>query len=143
MKYQAISRPAPSWCWIALHAIGFDGFRWHTRAFCLADESFKDFLLSRMLEIRGSQRSGVPAEDDCDWNIQVTLEIGPHPVLSETQAKVIALDYGMRSGKTKIKVPCALLQYALRRLGLDTNPSKPQGLQIVLLNREAINEDTK
>ena len=145
VKYQSLSRLEPCWRWIAPHAIGFDGFRWHTRAFCLADGAFKDFLLSRMLEIRGSRASGVPAEDDRDWNTQVMLEIGPHPALSETQAKVIALDYGMRGGKAKIKVRRALLYYTLRRLGLDTDPGarKPQDQQIVLLNREAIHEDTE
>ena len=29
VKYQSLSRPEPSWRWIAPHAIGFDGFRWH------------------------------------------------------------------------------------------------------------------
>ena len=143
VKYQSLSSPEPRWRWIAPHAIGFDGFRWHTRAFCLTDEAFKDFLLSRILVIRGARESEVPAEDDRDWNTEVVLEIGPHPALSETQAKVIALDYGMRGGKAKIKVRRALLYYALRRLGLDTDPDarKPQDQQIVLLNREAIHED--
>ncbi len=65
----------------------------------------------------------------------MTLEIGPHPDLSESQQKVIALDYGMRGGSTKIKVRKALLYYALRRLGLDTDPTarRPQDQQIVLL----------
>ena len=145
VKYQSLSRPEPSWRWIAPHAIGFDSFRWHMRAFCLTDEAFKDFLLSRMLEIRGSQESSVTAEVDLDWNTQVTLEIGAHPALSETQAKVIALDYGMRGGATKIKVRRALIYYALRRLGLDTDPAarKPQDQQIVLLNREAVHEDPR
>ena len=143
VKYQSLSRPDPAWRWIAPHAIAFDGFRWHARAFCLTDERFKDFLFSRILEIRGTQDSGASADDDCDWHDEVTLEIGPHPGLSETQAKVIALDYGMRAGKAKIKVRRALLYYALRRLGLDTDPGarKPQDQQIVLLNREVIHED--
>lgn len=81
---------------MATHAITFDGFRWHTRAFCLTDESFEDFLLSRMLKIRGSRESEASAADDSDWHSDVTLEIAPHPDLSETHAKVIALDYGMR-----------------------------------------------
>lgn len=142
VKYQSLSRPEPSWRWIAPHAIGFDGFRWHTRAFCLTDETFKDFLLSRMIEIRGSRKNEISGEDDRDWNTEVKLEIGPHPALSETQAKVIALDYGMRGGKAKIKVRRALLYYALRRLGLDTDPSarEPTDQQIVLLNREALHE---
>ncbi|WP_085308091.1 WYL domain-containing protein [Planktotalea arctica] len=136
LKYQSLSSPEPSWRWIAPHAIAFDGFRWHSRAFCLTDECFKDFLLSRVLEIRAVRESQVTSTDDEDWNSEVTLEIVPHPALSETQAKVIALDYGMRGGKAKIKVRRALLYYALRRLGLDTDPAarRPQDQQIVLLN---------
>jgi len=139
VKYQSLSRPEPRWRWIAPHAIGFDGFRWHTRAFCLSDRSFKDFLLSRIIETRGTKPSEMGSEADQDWNDEVVLEIGPHPDLSDTQKKVIALDYGMRGGRAKIRVRKALLYYALRRLGLDTDPAarRPQDQQIVLLNRDA------
>lgn len=144
IRYQSLSSPDPRWRWIAPHAIAFDGFRWHARAFCLTDECFKDFLLSRMIEIRGSRESGTSADDDLDWNSEVVLEVGPHPELSETQAKVIALDYGMRGGSAKIKVRRALLYYALRRLGLDTDPAarRPQDQQIVLMNAPEIGHST-
>jgi predicted DNA-binding transcriptional regulator YafY len=140
VKYQSLSSPEPRWRWIAPHAIAFDGFRWHTRAYCLSDEIFKDFLLSRMVEIRGSRESATSADDDLDWNSEVVLEVAPHPDLSETQAKVIALDYGMRGGSAKITVRRALLYYALRRLGLDTDPAarRPQDQQIVLMNAPEI-----
>ncbi|WP_209596999.1 WYL domain-containing protein [Ruegeria sp. HKCCSP351] len=140
VKYQSLSRPEPSWRWIAPHAIGFDGFRWHTRAFCQADEVFKDFLLSRILDTRGVETSVVTDAADADWQEDVTLEIGPHPELSESQKSVIALDYGMRGGKARIKVRRALLYYALKRLGLDTDPSarKPHEQQIVLINRDIV-----
>ena len=136
VMYQSLSRPEPGWRWIAPHAIAFDGFRWHTRAFCLTDERFKDFLLSRILEIRGLQPSEVGADADKEWVEQVTLEIGPHPDLSEMQSKVISLDYGMQGGVARIPVRRALLYYALKRLGLDTNPAArtPHDQQIVLLN---------
>ena len=138
VKYQSLSRPEPRWRWIAPHAIGFDGFRWHTRAFCLIDQNFKDFLLSRIMETGGTRPSEISADGDSEWNEMVTLEIGPHPELSETQKKAIAMDYGMRDGKTRIEVRRALLYYALRRLGLDTAPTarRPADQQIVLLNRE-------
>ena len=140
VQYQSLSNPEPRWRWIAPHAIAFDGFRWHARAFCSSDEVFKDFLLSRILDIRGSRASDVMAEDDQDWHTFAKLEIGPHPALSETQAKVIALDYGMQDGKAEIKVRRALLYYTLKRLGLDTDPSarKPQDQQIVLLNCDQV-----
>ena len=95
-----------------------------------------------MLETRGNCESDVSSEQDSDWHNHATLEIGPHPELSESQQKVIALDYGMRGGSTKIKVRKALLYYALRRLGLDTDPSarRPQDQQIILRNAEEISE---
>ena len=138
VRYQSLSRPEPRWRWLAPHAIGFDGFRWHARAYCETDRMFKDFLLSRMLETRDTRPSGVAADTDADWHEFVTIEIGPHPELSETQKKVIALDYGMRGERAKIRVRKALLYYALKRLGLDTDPAarRPQDQQIVLLNQE-------
>lgn len=140
VNYQSLSRPEPIWRWIAPHAIGFDGFRWHTRAFCWMDDVFKDFLLSRIISTRSVEASEVTDSADADWQEQVTLEIGPHPELPENQKKVIALDYGMRGGKAQIKVRRALLYYALKRLGLDTDPDarKPQDQQIVLLNRDEV-----
>ena len=138
IRYQSLSRPEPRWRWIAPHAIGFDGFRWHARAYCETDRTFKDFLLSRMLETRGTRPSEVAPDTDADWHEFVTLEIGPHPELSDTQKKVIALDYGMRGDRAKVRVRKALLYYAQKRLGLDTAPAarRPQDQQIVLLNQE-------
>lgn len=140
IKYQSLSSPKPRWRWIAPHAIAFDGLRWYARAFCLGDECFKDFLLSRMLEIRGSRERRNSADEDRDWHAEVTLKIGPHPELSEVQARVIALDYGMRGGKVEIKVRRAWLYYALKRLGLDTAPEAraPEEQQIILINRNTI-----
>jgi len=143
VKYQSLSRPEPIWRWIAPHAIGFDGFRWHTRAFCQTDEVFKDFLLSRIIETRETKASEVTDAADADWQERVTLEIGPHPELSDTQKQVIALDYGMQGGTAKISVRRALVYYSLKRLGLDTDPAarQPQDQQIVLLNREVLDEN--
>lgn len=145
VKYQSLSRPEPRWRWIAPHAIGFDGFRWHTRAFCLIDQNFKDFLLSRIIETRGTKPSEIGADKDREWNESVVLEIGPHPDLSETQQKVISLDYGMRGGRAHISVRKALLYYALKRLGLDTDPAArlPKDQQIVLLNGQELGAKTE
>ena len=140
INYQSLSNPEPRWRWIVPHALGFDGFRWHARAFCSDDKVFKDFLLSRIMKLRSTQQTEISGDADTAWNEQVTLDIGPHPDLSENQQKVIALDYGMRGGRTKIKIRKAMLFYALKRLGLDTNPSarRPQDQQIVLINVDEI-----
>jgi hypothetical protein len=143
LKYQSLSSDDPRWRWIAPHAIGFDGFRWHIRAFCEVDKLFKDFLLSRIIEARSVRPSGASPADDSDWNELITLEIGPHPDLSEGQKRIIALDYGMRGGRAQIQVRKALRYYALRRLGLDTpqDARRPQDQQIVLLREGGVDEN--
>jgi hypothetical protein len=143
IQCQSLSRPETAWRWIAPHAVTFDGFWWHAPTFCLAYVVFKNFLLRQFLDIRGSQQSKTPADNDFDWHANVTLEIRPHSDLTEALAKVIAVGCGMLGGKAEIKVRPALLCYALRRVGLDTYLAarKPQDQLIVLLNREIIYED--
>ena len=77
VKYQSLSPPDPSWRWIAHHAIGLDGFRWHTRAFCKIDEVFKDFMLLRILQTRVVEADGSTDAADADREEHVTLEIAP------------------------------------------------------------------
>jgi hypothetical protein len=101
---------------------------------------FKDFLLSRIVEI--GKRGPVTADQhsDTDWHSEVVLDIGPHPDLSPTQRRAIEMDYGMEDGRAQIPVRGALLFYALKRLGLDTDPAarRPQDQQIILLNPEVL-----
>ena len=140
VQYQSLSRPEPRWRWIAPTAIGFDGHRWHVRAFCEEDRTFKDFLLTRIIDSRDGRPRECDPLDDEDWHEYVDLEIGPHPGLSDSQKLVVSLDYGMEDGRAILRVRRALLFYTLKRLGLDTDAEglDPAAQQIVLLNREAV-----
>ena len=142
ITYQSLSRPEPGARVIEPHALAFDGWRWHARAFCRNDAVFKDFLVSRILKVGHiSDRQSHPAEDQ-EWAEAVTLKIGPHPDLSENQKRVFEMDYGMVDGVANITVRRALPYYTLKRLRLDTDPAArwPQDQQIVLLNRDSIME---
>lgn len=132
--YQSMSHERPRWRWIGPHAFGFDGFRWHVRAFCDIDKVFKDFVLSRVLEVRSDRVATSHFRDDADWVEHVAVEIAPHPALSVAQKRAVELDYGMQDGRAVIQVRKALLFYTLKRLGLDLDPSTrdPQDQQIVL-----------
>ena len=90
VRYQSFSRPEPMWRWMAPHALAFDGFRWHTRAWCEVDACFKDFVLSRMLGTRAIRAGSVDMATDADWSEITALEIGPHPELSPPQRAAIA-----------------------------------------------------
>lgn len=138
--YQSMSAPDPEWRWISPHALAFDGFRWHARSYCEKSREFRDFVISRIMEARQTRPPADPLASDSAWNEILELHIGPHPALSPNQQRVVELDYGMNNGQVTILVRQALLYYALKRLGLDTDPAarKPQDQQIILLNKEAI-----
>jgi len=140
VTYQSMSRPKPTVRTIEPHALVFDGFRWHARAFDRETGEFRDFVLGRILKARAASGTEADPGDDTDWNESVELEIAPHPDLTEAQAKAIALDYGITKRSARLPVRRALLYYALKRLGLDHDPdSRPPNVQqIVLLNREAV-----
>jgi hypothetical protein len=140
VTYQSMSRPQPLRRRIAPHALAYDGFRWHARAFDEESGAFRDFVLGRMRRPRLGGAAAARAEDDADWQRFVELVIAPHPQLTPAQAKAIALDYGITHGRTTLTVRRALLFYALRRLGLDLDPEArpPQEQHIVLLNRDDI-----
>jgi predicted DNA-binding transcriptional regulator YafY len=138
--YQSMSRPKPALRTIEPHALVFDGFRWHARAFDRETGEFRDFVLGRMRKARISGERETDPAQDAAWNDTIELEIAPHPGLSEAQAKAIALDYGMTTRSARLPVRRALLYYALKRLGLDHDADSrpPNAQQIVLLNRDAV-----
>jgi len=138
--YQSMSAPDPEWRWIAPHALAFDGFRWHARSYCEKSEDYRDFVISRVMEVRQTRSAAHQSIADSAWDQIVELHIAPHPELSPNQKRVVELDYGMDNGQATIPVRQALLYYALKRLGLNTDPvaRKPQDQQIVLLNADKV-----
>ena len=138
--YQSMSAPEPEWRWITPHALAFDGYRWHVRAFCHKSEVFKDFVMARIVSIRGTKEYDLNPEDDREWQEVIEARVGPHPDLTENQRKAIELDYGMENGEMVVSVRRGFLFYFLKRLGLDLEPSarQPRHQQIVLLNRDEV-----
>ena len=140
--YQSMNkeRPDPIWRRITPHAFGYDGFRWHTRAYCHLEHKFKDFLLPRILDVRGKGKPGATGEQDWLWNNYFDIIIGPHPDLTESQKEVVAKDYGLDHGNGVLSVRYAMLFYVLKRLGLlgDAAKEDPRRQHIVALNKEDV-----
>jgi hypothetical protein len=138
--YQSMSRAEPTRRIIEPHALAHDGFRWHSRALDRESGEFRDFVLGRLSKPKAAGAAKCAPADDTDWYSFVELVIAPHPGLTATQSRAIAIDYGIRGGSASLRVRRALLFYALRRLGLDVaadvRPASEQ--HIVLLNRAEV-----
>jgi hypothetical protein len=140
VRYQSIGRPKPIWRWVAPHALGFDGLRWHIRAWCQNNADFRDFVIARILEVRSTKPSDADSTTDQGWHRSVKLKIGPHPQLTDGAREAIELDYGMEKGMVAITTRACLSTYFERSLGLDLDPAKVPAdrQQLVLLNREEV-----
>lgn len=136
--YQSMNRERadPMWRRMTPHAFGYDGLRWHARAYCHIDSKFKDFLLPRTLDVRGMDAPGPGGDQDRLWQETFDIEIGPHPRLTPSQRAVVAKDYGMTRERAVLTVRYAMLFYVLKRLGLLGNASQqdPRTQHIVALN---------
>lgn len=138
--YQSMNkaRPDPIWRRITPHAFGYDGFRWHARAYCHLEHKFKDFLLPRILDVGAKGEPGEAGERDWLWNNYFDVKIGPHPSLTTSQKKVVAKDYGLDNGNSVLTVRYAMLFYVLKRLGLlgDAAKQSAHTQHIVTINRK-------
>lgn len=140
ITYQSTLRAEPGrWC-IAPHALAFDGFRWHARACCAGDKTFKHFTLARMSSPGDPRPTDIDSATDKLWHQRVRTIIGPHPRLSEGQRKAVEADYGMTGGVSVTDVRASFLWYFLKRLGIegDAAGKPPQDQHIVLLNRNEV-----
>jgi hypothetical protein len=128
IEYTSMTGKKPGWRWIAPHAFGHNGYRWHVRAWCEQNQGFRDFVLSRIMAARFPTEMAVVPAVDTEWNQWVTLKIAPGKDLSLDMQQGVINDYNMKSGKMSLEVRKAMLKYTLRHLGLPTGdaPIAPQ-----------------
>ncbi|HZL49864.1 MAG TPA: WYL domain-containing protein [Terracidiphilus sp.] len=142
--YQSMNeqRPGPMWRWLVPHALAHDSLRWHVRAFCEETKIFKDFLLSRCVDIGEERTTEIKASQDKYWNEHFSVVLVPNPVLSSEQQEVVAQDYCMEYGQIAVPVRKALLYYFNKRLRLDVAKEKDltKETPVVVLNDRAFQD---
>jgi len=137
VDYVSVHNPNHEGRVIVPHTIVHAGLRWHVRAWCEKNQSYRDFVLSRfrgLPDIMDASDHGI--SDDKAWNTPVTIKIKPDTRLSKEQRAVIAKDYGMKNSVLKIPTRGSLVHYALKQLQIDDKvlQGKPSAQQIVISN---------
>lgn len=138
--YQSMSSGEPKARWISPHALAYDEFRWHVRAFCHNDLIYKDFVIGRIISVGRSEDSEIDSTMDLTWHNFITLIITANPKLNQSQKRIIELDYGMKDNKLEITTRIALAKYVLKtyRLDIDTDSTPANAQHIVLNNRAEV-----
>ena len=141
ITYHSMRSPEPTERIISPHALGFDGLRWHVRAFCHRRERYRDFAIGRSREIHSSDAPTVSAEGDVLWNERVPVILEPNPKLADWQRKTVEEDYGIEpGGEMELSCRRAMLFYTVRHLNLLTDEAEthPERHHVVLRNRETV-----
>lgn len=140
IKYQSAYSNTTTWRWIAPHAFGYDGFGWHARSWCLRNKSFRDFVLTRIVDVDGSKPEMINRAEDVEWNHTVTLILEPNPKLAPGDKRAVELDYRMEDGKCKIVTRVSLLYYMMGHLCLapEHDALDPKVARLVLANRDEV-----
>lgn len=139
--YQSMDEPGPITRVISPHAFGFDGLRWHVRAWCHQRSTFRDFAIGRLeYRRRVDGYKKIDPSTDIGWVTQVDLVLVPHPKLSLQQRLAVMKDYEMRDDKLILPCRKAMIFYTLRHLNLHSPDvlEDPARQHVVLLNREEV-----
>lgn len=141
VDYVSLQNPDREGRIIVPHTLVFTGFRWHVRAWCEKNLSYRDFVLSRFrgeAEILGPSTQNMDGDDD--WNTAVELIVTPDPRLNAAQRQVVAIDYAMTDERLCLPTRGSLVNYLLQLLQLDTPSAdtSPLAQQLVLANRAAL-----
>lgn len=139
--YQSMDSDDPVERVITPHALGFDGLRWHMRAWCHQRRAFRDFAIGRT-EVVG-EVGGVAAidpADDVGWTTMVDIVLVPHPKLSESQRTAVMRDYGMKEGRYLLSCRKAMVFYTLRHLNLESPVIQERAARqhVVVANRNEV-----
>ena len=144
IRYQSLNpdKPKPQWRRITPHAFCFDGMRWHARAFCHDNRDFRDFMLPRIVGIRGDGEVGLSPDKDQAWHETYRIRLKPHPAFSEEQKRAVASDYGMKDGEFEVPMRLAMLFYFMKHQRLDykEHERSPQQQHIVMADPDSVRQ---
>lgn len=139
ISYQSMSNPTPTIRTISPHSLAFDRLRWHVRAYCHEQQTFRDFVLTRIFDVKELELSEINPESDEAWNTHLIVEIAPHPELTTDQKKAIEIDYGMTDSIAKLEVRAAMCFYLMRAMRWTGESDRPPiEQQVIVVNRDKI-----
>jgi len=130
IHYQSRSSDQPNWREIAPHAFGYDGMRYHTRAWCYQNEAFRDFSLLRISDIKWpTETSGIESCLDEDWFEEIEIKLKINQSASDALKKALIEDYELENEQSEISIKSckAMKPYVLYRMGLDIEANFPGG----------------
>jgi hypothetical protein len=142
LTYRSFANPEPHQRVVEPHALVRAGRRWHVRAYCIANEDFRDYSLGRIARavlLTGQSAKHGPT-DDVAWSTPVEVVLTAHPALSRQQEEVVRFEYFKGTSARRQSCRAALVAYLIQDLRAATDPvaQKPPDFQLSVANIDAL-----
>lgn len=128
VKYHSLKSGRDDWRWLAPSAFGFDGLRWHVRAWNLEGRDHRDFVIGRMSDAEWPEEmvaEEMPIRDE-EWETLEEREYRINAHLSESRQAALRMDYGTGpDGILKVTCRRAMRQYVEAMLRVPTDGELP------------------
>lgn len=137
ITYRSMAEPVAHRRIISPHHLVRAGRRWHVRAFCAESDSFRDYTLRRIVEVKPQQQAAKRgAMDDEAWMTMVPVRLIAHPLLSFEQQEVIRFEYFANTSACVDTCRAALVPYFIQdmRAALDPETQRPPDYQLAVQN---------
>jgi len=117
VKYASVRSGRSRWRVIFPGSFGWDGRRWHVRAFCEENEDWRDFVIGRIEEAEWPGAVVAPPADVA-WERWSVVKLQINPELDAVRRRALRLDYGMKGESLEIRVREAMRPYFLAEMFL-------------------------
>lgn len=119
VKYVSVKSGQSRWREMVPRTFGWDGRRWHVRAFCLENQDWRDFVLGRVEEAEwpvGPEE--VPVDEA--WDRWVVVKLRVNPEINEVRRRALRMDYGLDGDLLEVRVREAMKSYFLAEMYLES-----------------------
>lgn len=117
LKYWSVNSGNATLRSIVPRAFGHDGYRWHVRAWCCENNDYRDFVMSRISEVKEVTDLDEDLPGDEAWETREVVRLKPNSQLSENAQRAIEMDYDIReNGVLELEVRSAMKHYLLSHM---------------------------
>ncbi|WP_411845716.1 WYL domain-containing protein [Roseibacillus persicicus] len=119
IRYHSLNAESDKKRNILPRGFGWDGRRWHTRAWDVEKEQWRDYVLGRIESADWPTESPLsPLPNDDDWTTWEVIRLRLNPSLSADAKEALRRDYGLAGELLELRVRRAMRTYLLAELHL-------------------------
>lgn len=119
VRYVSVDSATDEWRELVLGGLGWDGRRWHVRAWCSWRNDWRDLVLDRMVAADWPGTAAGELPKDADWLSFETVKFRINPALNAEQREALRMDYGLAGEILELRVRRSMKLYLLAGMLID------------------------